>query len=749
MGGAGQSLHESKSGRWLKKINSSQLAVMATFLDDSLSSPLDYDAEVAYITMTSPVGGNSAATIDEEDEFDFSLTSLAQVAKDAPASKDQTNPASGKPPSPSEELQPPAKVNSLQTAAARVKARPPLLSKLVIPRIEIMTSDTSRETSPGSEGSRQNSLSPLSLDGVPHFTLGTESPRTPTSQLRRIQQAQKEATPLSPSIKPKVKFQTGQHLYCTLVLYGSSGCGRTHLVNKLAQSDPSVFAKVVGSTTRRRRANEVSGVDFHFLSHKEMLRHISLGDFLEHVIVNKKRRETAPPQRQVPDPNTHLSTRQVPPQGSPQVSRSNTVTVSGARKPAVAVAGKGTLGAGKQYDSVFELLEEDSPVLGGEMFGTTHQALMEAVQQGKPCLLLNVGLRSANMLATGGLEASYVLIQSPTANKDKPPRVGRTLQPQLVISSASIDQAYSELHDYALQLAADLELPMTSNYEAAKHEWDTLPTIGFDQSDPPLYRKLAEVRFSELLVYFQSPSMKTHIERARAEFLRPRLLTRSKLSKKLMGERLMVQATSYCSLQDREGVHLRMLQTIYWKLSGNRLMCRRFGPHWQEIGFTGIDPADDLQEVGLLGPAQLIYFLDNPYTAQICKEIFKFCHMKDTQTTPFCSLAFSFSKFSLDVLEDGVLNKLCNKKAQVFAVINDFYMAAFHHYYHTWRTSRKTLLELGLLQHHCQDHCRSHASLIMKQFQELITAQMPEQTLHSQTPGTELLFTQMNDISNS
>lgn len=34
-------------------------------------------------------------------------------------------------------------------------------------------------------------------------------------------------------------------------------------------------------------------------------------------------------------------------------------------------------------------------------------------------------------------------------------------------------------------------------------------------------------------------------------------------------------------------VHMRVLQTIYKRLLGNRLDCPRYGAHWEHIGFQG------------------------------------------------------------------------------------------------------------------------------------------------------------------
>lgn len=40
-------------------------------------------------------------------------------------------------------------------------------------------------------------------------------------------------------------------------------------------------------------------------------------------------------------------------------------------------------------------------------------------------------------------------------------------------------------------------------------------------------------------------------------------------------------------LDDNERVHMRILQTIYKRLTCSRLGCPRYGAHWEELGFQG------------------------------------------------------------------------------------------------------------------------------------------------------------------
>lgn len=68
------------------------------------------------------------------------------------------------------------------------------------------------------------------------------------------------------------------------VISAPAGTGKTTLVKMLYKE----FDCVVGSisyTTRKPRAGEVNGRDYHFVSREEFEKKISQGDFLEHAVV--------------------------------------------------------------------------------------------------------------------------------------------------------------------------------------------------------------------------------------------------------------------------------------------------------------------------------------------------------------------------------------------------------------------------------------------------------------------------------
>jgi guanylate kinase len=68
------------------------------------------------------------------------------------------------------------------------------------------------------------------------------------------------------------------------VVTAPSGAGKTSLVKALMEREAKLRFSV-SFTTRKPRANEVDGRDYHFISREEFERMIARGDFLEHAEV--------------------------------------------------------------------------------------------------------------------------------------------------------------------------------------------------------------------------------------------------------------------------------------------------------------------------------------------------------------------------------------------------------------------------------------------------------------------------------
>ena len=72
------------------------------------------------------------------------------------------------------------------------------------------------------------------------------------------------------------------------VITGPSGVGKGTLIRTLLQRVPEL-ALAVSATTRRPRAGETHGVDYHFLSDDEFERRVEAGEFVEHASYSGRR----------------------------------------------------------------------------------------------------------------------------------------------------------------------------------------------------------------------------------------------------------------------------------------------------------------------------------------------------------------------------------------------------------------------------------------------------------------------------
>ena len=69
-----------------------------------------------------------------------------------------------------------------------------------------------------------------------------------------------------------------------IVLSSPSGAGKTTLSKKIQQSDNS-FKISVSHTTRKARANEVDGIDYHFVTKEKFKQLLSEEAFYEHSVI--------------------------------------------------------------------------------------------------------------------------------------------------------------------------------------------------------------------------------------------------------------------------------------------------------------------------------------------------------------------------------------------------------------------------------------------------------------------------------
>ncbi|XP_039242320.1 ELMO domain-containing protein 3 isoform X2 [Pipra filicauda] len=148
------------------------------------------------------------------------------------------------------------------------------------------------------------------------------------------------------------------------------------------------------------------------------------------------------------------------------------------------------------------------------------------------------------------------------------------------------------------------------------------------------------------------------------------------------------------ALDDSEWVHMRILQTIYRQLTRSRRGCPRYGTHWEELGFQGVDPGTDLRGTGMLGLMQILFFVLDSRTLSLAREIFQLSQ-HETQNFPFCIMSVNITRIVIQALREERLSRECNRRQQVIGVLNDLYAAAFLQLFRLWKRQCGTVADAG------------------------------------------------------
>uniref|UniRef100_A0A096LU79 ELMO domain containing 3 n=1 Tax=Poecilia formosa TaxID=48698 RepID=A0A096LU79_POEFO len=252
-----------------------------------------------------------------------------------------------------------------------------------------------------------------------------------------------------------------------------------------------------------------------------------------------------------------------------------------------------------------------------------------------------------------------------------------------------------------------------ADLEKARQEWEALDNIQpgqilsltastaltEDSNPTPL------ISFNEALQYFQTTDLGDLLKNIQPTIRRTGLAAIAhflfgppRLHRELLEERDLVFAIAVCvgPVDNSQTVHMRVLQTIHKRLIGARLDCPRYGPHWENIGFQGSDPATDLRGTGFLGLMHTLYFVMDPETLPLARDIYKLSQ-HPTQNFPFCVMSINMTRIALQVLREEALSKECNRRQQVVGVLNEFYVATFLHIYQLWKTQQKTIADSGFV----------------------------------------------------
>ncbi|NXA23324.1 ELMD3 protein, partial [Ibidorhyncha struthersii] len=286
------------------------------------------------------------------------------------------------------------------------------------------------------------------------------------------------------------------------------------------------------------------------------------------------------------------------------------------------------------------------------------------------------------------------------------------------------------------------------------------------------------ISFNEALQYFQTADLSECRKKVRATVRRQGLaaLLRflfgpPRLQPQLQGERELALAMAQCGLDDNERVHMRILQTIYKKLTCSRLGCPRYGAHWEELGFQGADPGTDLRGTGMLGLMQILYFVMDSQTLPLAREIFQLSQ-HETQACPspffpssprwclpnfpFCIMSVNITRIVVQALREECLSRECNRRQQVIAVLNDLYAAAFLQLYRVWKWQHKTLADSGFLLKELESATKKKPKQLLKSLEAYVNASAAADALQRPSPpsaaagshraGEDVAFTGVCDL---
>ncbi|XP_069816791.1 ELMO domain-containing protein 3 isoform X1 [Dendropsophus ebraccatus] len=251
--------------------------------------------------------------------------------------------------------------------------------------------------------------------------------------------------------------------------------------------------------------------------------------------------------------------------------------------------------------------------------------------------------------------------------------------------------------------------PESEDLLRAEQEWDALENIqtelyckktgllGVLPGQTPL------ISFNEALQYFQTADLSEYMKKIQPTVRRSGLSAVShllfgppRLHRDLHAERDLVLTIAQCPLDNGQQVHVRVLQTIYKKLTGARFDCPLYGSHWEQLGFQGLDPGTDLRAAGVLGLMHLLHMVMEPKILPLAHDIFRLSQ-HHTQNFPFCLMSLNITRICIQVLREERVSRECNRRQQVFAVLNDLYVAIYYHLYYVWKTQNKTISDSGFI----------------------------------------------------
>ena len=146
-------------------------------------------------------------------------------------------------------------------------------------------------------------------------------------------------------------------------------------------------------------------------------------------------------------------------------------------------------------------------------------------------------------------------------------------------------------------------------------------------------------------------------------------------SEKTKREKIFIKCLAKIKYDQNNETHFRILFSIYYFFTKKN--CEKEGEHWQDIGFQSDSPSADLYTLGMFGPLQILYGINN--YPLLYRQLFDYLLQRKCELY-FMSNLISMCKFSFNMMERDLLDSLINEANDFFISVNELYVGMGYEY---------------------------------------------------------------------
>lgn len=141
---------------------------------------------------------------------------------------------------------------------------------------------------------------------------------------------------------------------------------------------------------------------------------------------------------------------------------------------------------------------------------------------------------------------------------------------------------------------------------------------------------------------------------------------------------------------------------------------RRYGDHWEAIGFQGNDPATDLRGAGILSLVQPLYL--HARWPNLMLDIYALSCTAG-HDFPFMVVSINMTSIALQALRGGALTRQVSKGRGVIETVHQFYAAVFFQMYLEWKGRGLSISDFGALKKKLERLSMRRSGFLLRQLQ--------------------------------